>query len=120
MIAMTATDIARICHEANRALQTIQADPTIPVSPAWDDLDHETRSSAIDGVAFLVNTGAGPAESHTNWLRFKREHGWKLGPVKDETKKEHPLMVPYELLPGSQQVKDSLFHAIVTALAGSQ
>ena len=113
---MEVREIARICHEANRALQEIQADPTIPVSPPWSELDEETQSSAIDGVWNILTYGTTPEESHANWCRFKVEHGWTLGPVKDEAKKEHPLLVPYDRLPESQQIKDALFHAIVTTL----
>jgi hypothetical protein len=113
---MRAVGIAHVCHEANRALQIEQADPTIPVSPTWALVDHETRQSAIQGVRGIL-AGNTPEQSHQGWMSFKRDHGWKLGPVKDELKKEHPLLVPYADLPPAQQAKDRLFHAIVTALA---
>jgi hypothetical protein len=112
---MDAWDIARVCHEANRALQQIQADPTIPVSPEWSDLDEETQHSAFDGVHFMLD-GHTPRESHENWCRFKVLHGWVVGPVKDEARKEHPLLVDYDELPESQKIKDALFGAIVGAL----
>lgn len=112
---MIATQIARVVHEANRALQIEQADPTIPVSVGWDELDEETRRSAIEGVQGVLN-GNTPEESHEGWCAFKLDHGWTLGPVKDETKKEHPLLVPYDELPESQRIKDELFVAIVKAL----
>lgn len=111
---MIPLEIARICHEANRALQIIQADPTIPVSVAWLELDSETRLSAEVGVRGVL-AGNTPEQSHELWCRFKREHGWILGPVKDETFKEHPLLVPYDELPAAQQLKDALFSAIVKA-----
>lgn len=113
---MNPESIARVVHEANRAVQVEQADPTISVSPHWDDLDAETKASAIDGVHGVIN-GYTPEESHHNWVRFKVTNGWTLGPVKDETTKQHPLLVPYDELPASQQVKDSLFVAVVTALS---
>lgn len=111
-MTMTAEAIAHVCHEANRAVQIEQADPTIPVSPLWEDLDQETRESAIDGVQNVL-AGASPRESHENWMQFKLDRGWKLGPVKDEEKKEHPLLVPYDELPDEQRMKDALFIAIV-------
>ncbi len=114
--AMHAKQIARVVHEANRALQIEQADPTIPVSPVWAELDEETRQSAIDGVHHVMG-GADAESSHENWVAFKLEHGWTLGPVKDEALKQHPLLVPYAELPASQQVKDALFGAIVRALS---
>lgn len=112
---MQAKEIARVVHEANRAVQVIQADPTISVSVHWEELDAETCASAVDGVVGVMQ-GNTPEESHENWCRFKRENGWTLGPVKDETKKEHPLLVPYGELPESQQIKDHLFVAIVNTL----
>lgn len=113
---MRVEQIARVVHEANRAVQVEQADPTIPVGPAWDDLDDETRRSAIEGVQGVLN-GNTPEESHQSWCEFKIAHGWVLGPVKSDDLKEHPLLVPYDELPESQRLKDHLFVAIVTALA---
>lgn len=113
---MTPEQIARVVHEANRAVQIEQADPTIPVSPPWDETDPETRQSAVEGVVG-VQRGNTPEESHVGWMQFKLDNGWTLGPVKDEAKKEHPLLVPYDELPASQRVKDSLFVNIVQALS---
>lgn len=115
---MTPEQIARVVHEANRAVQVEQGDPSIPVSPHWDHLDAETRASAVDGVRGVL-AGNTPEQSHEGWLQFKIAHGWTLGPVKDEAKKEHPLLVPYVDLPESQQVKDHLFVAIVTTLGAT-
>ncbi len=113
---MIATQIARVVHEANRALQIEQADPTIPVSPPWDEVDEETKRSAVEGVQGVLN-GNTPEQSHDQWCEFKTTNGWVLGPVKDEEKKEHPLLVRYHDLPVSQQFKDHLFVAIVRTLA---
>jgi hypothetical protein len=107
--------IAHVVHEANRAVQIEQADPTISVSPLWEDLDGETKASAVDSVEGVL-LGNTPEQSHENWCEFKRTHGWVKGPVKDEAKKEHPLLVPYDELPDSQKVKDELFVSIVRTL----
>lgn len=121
MRQMTASQIARVVHEANRALQIEQNDPTIPVSPSWEDLDDETRRSAVEGVTnILTGKVTSPEQSHVEWMRFKQENGWTLGPVKDEGKKEHPLLVPYRELPEDAKLKDALFFAIVNALRPKQ
>lgn len=116
-MTMSAEAIAHVCHEANRALQEEQNDPTIPVSVKWEKLDAETRASAVQGVQHIL-TGRvqTPEESHIEWCQFKFSHGWKLGPTKDENKKEHPLLIPYGDLPEPQRVKDTLFFSIVRAL----
>ena len=49
-------------------------------------------------------------------MEHKIEQGWRLGPVKDETRKEHPSMVPYDELPLEEKVKDYLFRGVVQAL----
>lgn len=113
--ALTINQVAQICHEANRALQIVQADPTIPISPLWEDLDEETKKSAESGVLGVVQRNT-PEQSHENWCAFKIAHGWKLGPVKNEETKEHPLLVPYAELPESQKLKDALFVSIVTTV----
>lgn len=113
---MTPDAIAQVCHEANRALQAIQNDPTIPVSPAWVDTDPETRASAVEGVRGVL-AGATPEQSHEQWCAFKRAHGWTYGVHKDGITRTHPSLVPYGDLPAEQRIKDALFHAIVQALA---
>lgn len=115
---MDVAEIAEICHEANRALQRIQADPAIPVSKDWMGESLEQRQSVMDGVAqILSGEVTTPEQSHANWVRFKRDQGWILGPVKDERKKTHPLLIPYEQLPHDARTKDALYFAIIKALA---
>lgn len=111
---MTTRDIARVCHEVNRAYcKSIGDDTQLPwlVAPMWQ------QNSAIQGVQFhLQNPTAGPKGSHENWLKTKESEGWKYGPLKDISKKEHPCMVPYYDLPSHQQTKDHLFVAVVESL----
>ena len=109
--------IARICHETNRAYCESIGDNS---QPKWDDAPEWQRDSAIKGVEFhMAHFGVGkipqPSASHDSWLAQKREEGWKYGAVKDATKKEHPCYVPYNELPVEQRLKDYLFAAIVQA-----
>ena len=107
-------DIARVCHEANRALQTIQGDPV--VSPTWDEAPDWQRASAVDGVAKAL-AGATPEQLHESWCAFKAADGWRFGSVKDAGRKTHPCLVAYDQLPADQRVKDRIFAAIVGALS---
>lgn len=85
--------------------------------PPWAEAPEWQRASAVNGVAHARgNPSAKPSDSHESWFAEKVAAGWKLGPVKDPEKKEHPCMVPYAELPPEQQRKDALFLSIVRAL----
>ena len=108
-------DIAKVCHEANKALCEGLGDHS---QAAWENAQEWQRTSARNGVEFnIVNPTAPASASHDYWLAEKEAAGWKFGPVKDAEKKEHPCFVPYEQLPKEQQAKDHLFKAVVAALA---
>lgn len=115
--ALTESDIneiARVCHEANRAYCTSIGDNS---HADWYHAPAYQRESVIKGVRLHVgNPAASPAASHEEWLREKELTGWGHGPVKDEELKTHPCMVPFDQLPLEQRRKDHLFKAVVNAL----
>ena len=116
---MNTNQIARVCHETNRAYCESIGDFT---QRPWKDAETWQKASAEKGVEFaLANPDAPPSAQHEAWLSVKVRDGWKLGPVKDPTKKEHPCIVPYNELPLEQRIKDHLFKAVVQAFveAGS-
>jgi hypothetical protein len=104
--------IARVCHEANRALQLANGEEP---SPHWDDAPSWQQGSAMTGVCSAL-AGATPEQQHERWLEDKRAHAWTWGPAKDGDARTHPCMVPYAALPPGQRAKDHLFVAIVAAL----
>lgn len=115
-IARRTEMIAKVCHEANRALCEAFGDHS---QVSWEEAADWQRDSAIKGVEFaLANPGVTPAEQHAAWCRDKIAAGWGYGPVKDERQKTHDCLVAYELLPPRQQAKDHVFRAIVRAMAG--
>lgn len=110
---MRSNEIARVCHEANRALQIISNDPA--PSPDWDNAPDWQRESAVEGVEAALR-GEGPEELHESWCVSKIRDGWTFGDVKDAELKTHPCLVDYDALPEEQKVKDRLFAAIVEVL----
>lgn len=110
---LTATEAARICHEANRALQLAIGEPD--PSPHWEDAPDWQRDAAIAGIE-VAQGGASAEELHEAWTERKRAEGWAYGPVKDADAKTHPCLVPYAELPPEQRLKDALFSAIVKAV----
>ena len=111
---MKLVDIARICHEADRAYCLTLGDSG---QPPWDEALEWQRDSALKGVRFhLARPTSSPRESHESWLKVKQADGWVYGPVKDAKAKTHPCCVPYDQLPAEQKAKDYLFLGICRAL----
>lgn len=106
--------IAAAAHAANKAYCESLGDRS---QPTWLQAPDNIKASAVQGVEFVLeNPDVTPAESHANWLEFKKADGWVYGEVKNAERKVHPCMVPFEELPKSQQIKDTLFKAVVKAL----
>jgi len=108
-------EIARVCHEVNRAYCQALGDMS---QPSWEDAPQWQRVSAALGVDLHIeNPDAGPQASHESWMRQKIQDGWVYGDVKNPDLKEHPCLVPFHELPKEQQAKDFIFRAVVHALS---
>jgi ryanodine receptor 2 len=44
--------------------------------------------------------------THETWASKRMGEGWRWGPRRDDTKKEHPCLVPYADLPESEKDYD--------------
>lgn len=111
---MNLVDIAKVAHELNKAYCESLGDFS---QPEWKDAPEWQKSSAVNGVAFhLENPDATPSASHESWLKQKTEEGWKYGPVKNPSIKEHPCFLPYEQLPAEQKAKDFIFRQTIHSL----
>lgn len=109
-------NIARACHEVNRAYCTALGDLS---QPAWADAPDWQKDSARAGVRMhLANPNAGPEASQASWMAQKEAEGWTYGPEKRPDLKQHHCMVPFEKLPREQQDKDWIFRAVVHSMAG--
>ena len=117
MINVNIMDIARVCHQVNKAYCEALGDFS---QPDWEKAPEWQRESAILGVELHVDhPDAGPQASHESWFTQKVKDGWKYGEIKDPEKMEHPCLVPFAELPPAQQAKDFIFQAIVRAMATS-
>ena len=52
-------------------------------------MERKKRNVVTEDVARAV---------HATWMREREAAGWKFGPKRDDTKKEHPCLVPYDEL----------------------
>jgi len=115
MVKISVEEIAKVCHEANRALTACVGD--VPVQSPWELVSEDMRKSCIRGVEFaLANPNAPASAQHEAWVADRLANGWTLGPERSDLLKTHPMLIPYEQMPEHVQKKDALFKAIVNAL----
>ncbi len=43
---------------------------------------------------------------HEVWAKSRMEQGWRYGPERNDTLKQHPCLVPYEELPDVEKAYD--------------
>lgn len=111
---MKIEQIAQVAHEINKAYCEAIGDNS---QTSWEDAPQWQKESAVKGVIFhMENPDAGADASHNSWMQQKIEDGWVYGPVKDAEKKQHPCIVPFEMLPNEQKAKDYLFRQVVHSL----
>ena len=44
--------------------------------------------------------------AHDVWAKKRMEEGWRYGPARDDARKTHPCLVPYEELPEAEKEYD--------------
>jgi hypothetical protein len=85
---------------------------------AWDNMDPEAKQSFRRGIeAHQIKPDMSEGEAHAHWINEKDLDGWQWGAEKDEKKKQHPNMVPYNELPENQKAKATIFKSIVNNLS---
>lgn len=65
----------------------------------------DTSSVVLDD-ALLRLTERLARHTHDVWAQERLRLGWRWGPQRDDSRREHPGLVPYEALPDSEQEFD--------------
>jgi hypothetical protein len=43
---------------------------------------------------------------HDTWVRLRSSEGWTFGPTRNDERKEHPCLIPYDQLPETEKELD--------------
>jgi len=96
-------DLPEDIRESNRSQARHIAEKLDMIGYAYDSGDTPFPSvEAFDEAAILLLARV----EHTRWTDERKAAGWVYGPVRDNGKKVHPLICPWEELPGSEKQKD--------------
>lgn len=70
-------------------------------------LPNPIDTSAVSLEAELLQLAERLAENtHDVWAKERLAQGWKYGPCRRDDTKEHPCLLPYEMLPEEEKVYD--------------
>lgn len=65
------------------------------------DLSDVTLDSSLESLIEALAENV-----HDTWAKGRIDDGWTYGPERDDTKKHHPCLVPYNQLPDSEKEYD--------------
>ena len=74
--------------------------PYLPQPQNTDDI--ELGSDLMELVEALAN------DVHEQWAAARMRDGWQYGPARNDQKKLHPCLIPYEELPESEKEYDRI------------
>ncbi|MDR2672452.1 MAG: AAA family ATPase [Coriobacteriales bacterium] len=124
--------LAQAIHADFRKKATERDYADAPYNISWEQLPEDIKDSnreqaasfaeKLSAIGYSYDAGDTPFASveaftnaevlllaqneHVRWMKDREEHGWMQGNVRDNKKKIHPLLVPWEELPKAEQQKD--------------
>ena len=128
----TIEQLARTIHAAYLTKTPAPDIASHPSAVPWDALSDEFKNSnraqardigeKLEALGLAVDSGDSPhptverfdeaitlllaRHEHRRWMREKLANGWTYAPVRDNGKRHHPMLVPYDDLPPDEQQKD--------------
>lgn len=81
----------------------------VTISDGAEYIPHPIRLDDVVVENELLELREAIAENaHEVWAETRKNEGWTYGPVRDDTKKQHPDLLPYNRLPESEKEYDRL------------
>lgn len=108
---------ARAAHEVNRAYAYYVCGDNSHLP--WKDVPEAIREGVRAGARAIADAPTlTAAEIHGKWMARKLDEGWVYGETKSYERRTHPCLLPYNLLPLFERVKDEIFCLVVRAQLG--
>ena len=106
---------AEFVYEVAR-LQAIAVDAPI-VPPLYKDREADFKEQFLDVISRQCSDNPddrfeSPEVAHASWVKAYADNGWVYGEVRDDVKRTHPDMVPFDELEQREQDKDAVFLAV--------
>jgi hypothetical protein len=99
--------VARVCWEANRALQ-VRDGEIFPDEP-WDAAPEWRRNAVMSIVDGIFRGNIKDAEqAHNHWWTWMATRQWECGDMKDPELRVHPSLRPWKDLTPRQQLAQRL------------
>jgi hypothetical protein len=96
-------DLTEDLRESNRSQARGFAEKLNMIGYAYDAGDTPFPSvERFDEATTLLLAQA----EHIRWMNDRLSNGWTYAPVRDDAKKRHPLLVPWDSLPDEEKRKD--------------
>jgi len=84
---------APLSHIHRQVYEKVSARIALTYRPAPRDTSGVKLPKPIEQLTELL-----ARNTHENWARQRLENGWRWGPERNDERKEHPNLVPYEQL----------------------
>lgn len=111
----TVDQIARVCWEMNRALQTADRE-ALPDDP-WDAAPAYRQVILRQLVGKVANGDLGnPQEAHEFWRSSMQKAGWTEGQEKDPVRGIHPFLRPWSRLQDWERLAQVIGFSIITRM----
>lgn len=111
---MTTIQLAEVCYESVRACNRVLK---LGAQYDWCDVDDQQKHGIENAI---IRTLADPNDTqesnHEKWYKEMEAQGWRYGVAPNEELKEHPMMLPFNMLPKQFTIANKLHVAIVSAL----
>lgn len=85
--------------------RTTTTRPARRAGEPWTPRPADTSAVEVPpAIAALTESLA--RNTHENWAAQRLADGWRHGPARDDARKEHPCLVPYDELPEAEREYD--------------